>query len=208
MNLNIKINCHSSICIGDEYYFDPYNIKEEKHNASVVFITHPHYDHLDKLSIIAVSNSNTTFVCPLDAKSGLVDAGISEKRIVALLPNEKFEINGVVGSTFPSYNKTKAFHPRANNWLGYHFTLGGANYVVCGDTDATDELAQIKTDVLFVPIGGTYTMDASEAAGLVNKIEPKVVVPVHYGLIVGTKIDEEVFEKKLKKGIKCLNFID
>ncbi len=36
-------------------------------------------------------------------------------------------------------------------------------------------------DILIIPVGGNgYTLDATGAAGLVHKIDPKVVIPVHY----------------------------
>lgn len=41
--------------------------------------------------------------------------------------------------------------------------------------------------MLFVPIGGTYTMDYKEAADYTNSIKPKYVIPIHYGTIVGKK---------------------
>ena len=46
-----------------------------------------------------------------------------------------------------------------------------------------------------MPIGGTYTMDYKEAATLANIIKPSVVIPIHYGSIVGQKEDA----KKLKE---------
>ena len=55
----------------------------------------------------------------------------------------------------------------------------------------------------FVPIGGTYTMTAKEAAKLVNEINPKIAVPIHYGLIVGTKEDANIFKENLNSDIKC-----
>lgn len=37
-----------------------------------------------------------------------------------------------------------------------------------------------KIDVLLIPVGGTYTIDATEAAAVVKQIAPKIVVPMHY----------------------------
>ena len=54
-----------------------------------------------------------------------------------------------------------------------------------GDTDRTKESENIKTDVCFVPIGGTYTMDYLEASEYINDIKPKKAIPIHYGMIVG-----------------------
>ena len=53
-----------------------------------------------------------------------------------------------------------------------------------------------------MPVGGTYTMDYKEAAELINEIQPKVAVPIHYGSIVGTKEDAIQFSKLVHPEIK------
>ena len=45
---------------------------------------------------------------------------------------------------------------------------------------ATPEARAVRCDVALLPIGGTYTMDAEEAADLARAIRPRVVVPTHY----------------------------
>src|ERR671930_2818144 len=47
--------------------------------------------------------------------------------------------------------------------------------------------------VVLLPIGGTYTMDATQAAGLARAIRPQLAVPMHYGFVVGTPQDAERF---------------
>ena len=42
-----------------------------------------------------------------------------------------------------------------------------------------DEIGDV--DVLLVPVGGFYTIDAEEAIDLIKKVEPAIVVPMHYG---------------------------
>ena len=71
----ITINTHSSICINDDIYFDPYNITEKKKNAKAIFITHSHYDHLDIPSIHNLFNSDTVIVAPEDCISTLREEG-------------------------------------------------------------------------------------------------------------------------------------
>ena len=51
----------------------------------------------------------------------------------------------------------------------------------------------MKTDVAFLPIGGTYTMDVPEAAGLARSMAPGIAVPMHYGFVVGSRSDGERF---------------
>ena len=96
----------------------------------------------------------------------------------------------------------KIFHPREKDWIGYIIHLDGVTYYIAGDTDITEENKKVKCDVAFVPIGGTYTMNAKEAATLVNIIKPKIAVPIHYNCIVGTKEDEGVFANTLNKDIE------
>ena len=53
----------------------------------------------------------------------------------------------------------------------------------------------MKTDVAFLPVGGTYTMDAAEAAGLARAIGPQVAVPMHFGFVVGSPGDGDRFRE-------------
>jgi L-ascorbate metabolism protein UlaG (beta-lactamase superfamily) len=64
-----------------------------------------------------------------------------------------------------------------------------------GDTDIIPEMKSVKPDVAFVPVSGTYVMTAQEAAQAVNEIiKPKrLVIPMHYGSIVGNEKDAENF---------------
>jgi L-ascorbate metabolism protein UlaG (beta-lactamase superfamily) len=55
-----------------------------------------------------------------------------------------------------------------------------------------------QIDIAFLPVGGTYTMNAEEAAKAVEIIKPKVAVPIHYGSIVGSKKDAERFKTLVK----------
>lgn len=179
---DMKINCHSSICLNGNIYIDPFNVQDSLNNAKVVFITHPHFDHLDVPSIRKVSNDKTIFVCTKDSAEKL---STFENEKIIVKPNEKGKANGVEFSTFPAYNFGH-HHFKEYGWVGYIIKINGVSYTICGDTDRTPELESVKTDVLFVPIGGTYTMDAKEAGKLVNIIKPSLAIPTHYNYISGT----------------------
>ena len=74
-------------------------------------------------------------------------------------------------------------------------------YYIAGDTDENEDNEKVICDVAFVPVGGTYTMTALEAAKFVNLIKPKIAIPIHYGSIVGNKEDAKFFVEKLDEGI-------
>ena len=111
-------------------------------------------------------------------------------------------VQGIKFETISAYNTNKTFHPKENGWVGYIIIINGIRYYIAGDTDITEENKQVKCDVAFVPVGGTYTMDFKEAASLINEIKPKIAIPIHYGSIVGTEQDTIDFIRLLHPEIK------
>ncbi len=128
--------------------------------------------------------------------------GINKNAVITVESNKEYMVQGIKFETIPAYNTNKTFHPKENDWVGYIITLDGIRYYIAGDTDITEENRKVKCDVAFVPVGGTYTMNYSEAAELVNIIKPKIAVPIHYGSVVGTKQDATNFIKLLHSSIK------
>lgn len=202
---NISINCHSSIKINGEkiIYIDPYKIKEINKDADLIFITHEHYDHYSIEDINKIKKSNTRFIVPKSMKNRLIIDRISENDIISVDVKNKYNVDDIEFETIPAYNINKNFHPKNNNWVGYIININNTKYYIAGDTDMTEETINVKCDIAFVPIGGTYTMDYKEAATLTNKIKPKYTIPIHYGLIVGKYEDAIKYSNLLDKEIEC-----
>ncbi len=100
------------------------------------------------------------------------------------------------------YNKLKPFHPKKAGWCGYIINVSGNRIYIAGDIDDIDEAFAVSCDIAMVPIGGFYTMNYKEAAGLINKIKPKVAIPTHYGKVVGKVSYGEDFKKLVDDGIQ------
>ena len=201
---NIEVLCHSSIRINKEktIYIDPFKIDRNYNDADIIFITHDHYDHYSEEDIDKVINESTVIVIPEELLTKVLKKGINKDAIITVEPNKKYMVQGIKFETVSAYNTKKTFHPKENGWVGYVIELNDVKYYIAGDTDITEENKKVKCDVAFVPVGGTYTMDFKEAAQLVNEIQPKVAVPIHYGSIVGTKQDAEEFIKLLHTNVK------
>lgn len=202
---NISIIHHSSIKFSDniKIYFDPYEINENNNDADIIFITHNHYDHYSENDIKKIYNANTKFIIPKDLEKELLNLGIKKENIITVAPNNNYNVLDISFKTIPAYNINKPFHPQENNWVGYLINYNNFIYYIAGDTDITEDNKLIKCDVAFLPIGGKYTMNYKEAAELTNIIKPKIVVPIHYGLIVGTTEDAIEFSKLINKDITC-----
>jgi len=204
MNLteHITVNTQSSIRIGGSVilYFDPFRIREEVHDADIILITHAHYDHFDPESVRHIMTEKTALVMPasMQKEAGEISGGREQ---YLMMPGETVEVGDIQVQAVPAYNRLKPFHPKRNEWLGYVVTVDGVRYYVAGDTDAVKELNTVSCDVALVPVGGKFTMDAKEAAKLVNTIRPQAAVPTHYGSIVGKKADADVFRKCVDKDI-------
>ena len=184
----IYVMKHSSIRISRNdviIYIDPFQIDIANHDADLVLCTHPHYDHFSSQDIKAVSNSSTILVATPDCIDEVEKIGFKDGSFEQAYPGAIFSYKDIIIQCVPAYNKYKEFHPKEKNWVGYVITIDGTVYYIAGDTDKTKEAGNVKCDVAFLPVGGTYTMNYAEAASLANKIKPKIVVPTHYGLIVG-----------------------
>ena len=201
---NIEVLYHSSIRINKEkiIYIDPFKINKNYNDADIIFITHDHYDPHSEEDIDKVINENTTIIIPDELLTKLLRKGINKNAIITVEPNKNYMVQGIKFETISAYNTNKTFHPKENGWVGYIIIINGIRYYIAGDTDITEENKQVKCDVAFVPVGGTYTMDFKEAASLINEIKPKIAIPIHYGSIVGTEQDAIDFIRLLHPEIK------
>lgn len=193
----ISVNAQSSIRIDatPKIYFDPFRVEVEHHDADLILFTHPHYDHFSPDDFRKVAKSDTLYIAPVAMKTDLEKAGIPSEQAVLLNPGDHITEKEISIEAVPAYNILKPMHRKKYGWLGYVIDLDGIRLYDAGDIDDIPEGEKVQTDVVFVPIGGTFTMNAKEAASFVNKIMPQVAIPIHYGTIVGKPADAQKFKK-------------
>lgn len=185
---------------GMNIYIDPFEIHDNKNDADFIFCTHTHHDHLSVFDIQRISKKSTIIIVPKDGLEKVKNLEV--KKIITVEPEVDYDIEKLKFSTVRAYNISKKFHPKENNWVGYVINFDETKYYFAGDTDFTPEMKKVSADVAFLPVGGTYTMNRQEAAEAANTIKPKIVVPMHFGHIVGTKKDGEKFKSLIDKSIE------
>ena len=68
------------------------------------------------------------------------------------------------------------------------------------------EMKNLKDiDIALLPVSGVYVMNADEAAEAVDYIKPKIAIPMHYGSIVGSLTDANMFEEMADCEVKIIS---
>jgi len=126
--------------------------------GDIILVSHDHYDH----------NSVKT---------------VEKEGSKVVTDTRKRNINDVEIRGIESFHDEAKGAKRGNNII-FQFTMDGINFCHLGDLghDLDEEAVQKigQVDVLFIPIGGTFTVDDKQAWKLIKKINPRIIVPMHY----------------------------
>ena len=149
--------------------------------SEIVLSSHNHDDHNN---IQAVTKSSSE-VPPMVFKE----------------PGE-YEVGGVVVSGIDSFHDNSQGSQRGKNII-FHLSFDNLNIVHLGDLGQSElseeQITQIgETDILLIPVGSLYTINAKEAADIVAQLEPKIIIPMHYK-IEGLKFELEPLDNFLKE---------
>ncbi|OGE19330.1 hypothetical protein A3J19_03705 [Candidatus Daviesbacteria bacterium RIFCSPLOWO2_02_FULL_41_8] len=149
-------------------------------SADVVLKTHDHQDH--------------NFISVVKDPQGGVPMAFTE-------PGE-YEVARVVITAISSFHDNSEGSERGANTI-FHLLFDGLDIVHLGDLGQTKltetQIAEIgQTDILLIPVGSVYTVDAKAASEIVSQLEPKIIIPMHYK-IDGLKFELEGVEGFLKE---------
>lgn len=184
-------------------YIDPFQLKEEE-QADIILITHAHYDHCSVNDVKKIIKPQTMILAPQECITKF-EGMVKIQNLVAVAPNKNYAIDKTNVSTIPAYNVSKEFHPKNNAWVGYIINIDGLKIYHAGDTDFIPEMKGLDVDIALLPVGGTYTMDAKEAAAATDAIKPKMyAIPMHYKTIVGSETNAYEFKQKTTQNVKIL----
>lgn len=126
--------------------------------GDIILVSHDHYDHN---SVKTVEKAGSKLVT--DERKRTID---------------NVEIKGI-----SSFHDEADGAKRGNNTI-YKFTMSDIAFCHLGDLGHEldeEHLNKIgDVDVLFIPIGGNFTIDGNQAWGVIKKIKPKIVIPMHY----------------------------
>jgi L-ascorbate metabolism protein UlaG (beta-lactamase superfamily) len=150
-------------------FTDPFDrsigLRPPQGHADIVFVSHSHSDH---------NNASA----------------LKDDPIIIDVPGE-YSAKGVNTIGIDTFHDKKEGAEKGRNTV---FVFESEELRVCHLGDLGSELTSSQleeidgVDILFIPVGGKLTIDGKEAAELVRKIEPKIVIPMHYK-VKGSNID-------------------
>jgi len=148
----VVIDPHDGVSVG----LKPPGVK-----ADLVLVTHSHFDHASGVNLVAKPGAKT------------ISRGGEE--VV-----DKIRVRGI-----RTYHDKSAGKQRGEN-IVYVFEIDGLRMCHLGDIGHVPTSSQVgeigEVDVLFVPVGGVYTIDARKATETVNVLRPRIAVPMHYSV--------------------------
>ena len=165
--MKIKWLGHASFLItsdsGTRLITDPYttggnlSYGEIEESADIVTMSHNHFDHNN--------------VAAVRGNPEVVKGAVTK------------EIKGIKINGFPTYHDKSGGSERGDNTI-FCFEIDGIRVCHLGDLGHQLDDKQVaelsKVDILLIPVGGFYTIDAKVATEVCNRLKPKVIIPMHY----------------------------
>ncbi|MFX0084382.1 MAG: MBL fold metallo-hydrolase [Candidatus Hodarchaeota archaeon] len=181
-------------------YIDPYDLPSQYSNypADLILITHDHGDHYDPSSIDLIKTENTRFCFP-----AIMSLEASEYGADSVQPEDTLTFNNFDVSCFYMYTmpgSDQSSHPQLNNYVSYIIDLNGFTIFHSGDSWNIIEYVQLngEIDLAFLPLGpGCQTMTEIDVVRVVETIEPRYFIPIHF-----TEEAKETFVELYKEDVE------
>ncbi len=206
---NINWLGHDSFRIADTkqgryIYIDPFQLASHEPKADLVLISHDHFDHYSPDDLYPLLKPDTVIVTVASVAKQIA-AQRPAQPVITVKPGDHVDALGYPVEAVAAYNTNtfrepgQPFHPKSAGFVGFIITVDGVRYYHTGDTDVIPEMSSIQADVALIPVSGTYVMTPEEAIAAASRIKARVLVPMHYGAIVGSEMDAKQFADGVKQ---------
>ncbi len=175
--------------------FQPSPLREQDLTfLDAVLITHDHYDHLDKPTIVALQGKTASFHVPLGLGDILKDWGVPAAKIIEHAWWDLHEVNGMTIVSVPArhFSGRGLFGRNKTLWCSWVVAAGKGRVYHSGDTGMTAQFTEIGEkygpfDLVFIKISAynenwpDVHLNPEQAVAATKMLKGKAMVPIHWG---------------------------
>ena len=177
-------------------------------DADLVCVTHDH--HYDSDGVERVASDDATVVVYEGVDAAGIDRDLTPVDdlpfdVVRIGEEDHLAVESDAGAadvwSVPAYNEAdgphanddgSVPHPKGSG-VAYRLRLGDTSVFWPGDSDALDAFAELDVSLFLANISGSVCMNADEAADLAERMDPDLVVPIHYNTLDFLEADSDAF---------------
>lgn len=188
-------------------YLDPgrYGVLDDyPKDGDLVCVTHDHHYDSDGIERVAARDATVVVYEGVDAERidrDVVPVADVDRKVVRVGEEDRISVGTVDLWTVPAYNDPDGPHARADGTVshprglgvGYRLSLDGVSVFWPGDGDALDAYAELDVSLFLANIGGESVSDRRESADLAERMDPDLVLPVHYDTVERLEADSAAF---------------
>jgi L-ascorbate metabolism protein UlaG (beta-lactamase superfamily) len=173
-------------------YLDPFStVRLPK--ANIILISHWHPDHCTRESVMKLMTDETIII-------GTPDVAREFNGCITMNAGDKRKIGDLLIRAMPARTMHhRGGHEEEGFVIGFIVENENKKLYYTSDTDPLPEMIGLAPDVVLIPVGGSTTMGAEEAAKAVHAMQAKIAIPTHWGTITGTRDDAELFKEYLER---------
>jgi len=172
-------------------YINPWRVSRSAFHPDAILITNDLYDHCSPGDIDKLRGPQTMIIANPAASSVLSDSAL------LLRSWQSINVSGARITAVPAYTRSD-YYPASKGGLGFVISIDYYDIYYAGTTDFVPELEKIRCDVAILPLaGGPGTLTLERTVELVRVLQPRWVIPSHWGTFGGTVLDVQALERAL-----------
>lgn len=172
-------------------YINPWRVARNAFHADVILVSTDQYDHCSPADIDKLCGPDTLVVTNPGAAAVLGDVA------TVLRPWQSLNVGAARITAVPAYTFTD-HHPVSKGELGFIVSIDYYDIYYAGITDTVPEMNYVQADVAILPLAaGEGAMNQDRMAELVRDMQPRWVIPSHWGTMGGTHHDAQALAREL-----------
>ena len=170
---------------------NPWRVARTAFHPDAILITNDLYDHCSPGDIDKLRGPQTMIIAN-PAASHVLGSGA-----LLLRSWQSVNVSGARVTAVPAYTHSD-YYPASKGGLGFVISIDYYDIYYAGTTDFVTVLERIRCDVAILPLSaGPGTLDLERTVELVRALQPRWVIPSHWGTFGGTLLDVQALERAL-----------